>query len=507
MVFTCLSHDIIAHETTHAILDGISPRFLDPSNVDVLAFHEAFADIVALFQHFTYPEILRRQIARARGDLTTETLLGQLAVQFGKATGARCALRDAIGEFDEVTGRWRRRTPDPDAFATTEEPHDRGALLVAAVFDAFLAIYDHRTRDLLRIATGGSGILPQGDLHPDLVARLAEEAAKTSRHILAMCIRAIDYCPPVDVSFGDFLRALITADCDMVPEDDRNYRVAVIEAFRRYGIYPRDVRTLSVESLRWQPPEKEDVKPFLFLLNRVLDDKTWSQKMRRRTQSRWEHDHYREQKLRGSPWQELLSGSRADMQNGFPVRIRLSRNDLWARTRWLAARFHEEIKEKSYLLHQTGALKGRPGLMGLNFSDGHDDDAKFSVETVRPVRRVNPDGRERDDLLIQLTQRRPAFYDEARQRKETQRYRTHGFQSIAPPLDECDFKFRGGATFIVDLENFNVRYVIAKNILSEARLTREREFRARMAGTTLAELYFGGDVDGQKLARLHGGEF
>ena len=52
-VFTCLSHDIIAHESTHALLDGMHRHFIEPSNPDVLAFHEAFADIVALFQHFS----------------------------------------------------------------------------------------------------------------------------------------------------------------------------------------------------------------------------------------------------------------------------------------------------------------------------------------------------------------------------------------------------------------------------------------------------------------------
>ena len=55
-VFCALSNDIIAHETTHALLDGLHPRFQEETNPDVLAFHEAFADIVALFQHFTIPE-------------------------------------------------------------------------------------------------------------------------------------------------------------------------------------------------------------------------------------------------------------------------------------------------------------------------------------------------------------------------------------------------------------------------------------------------------------------
>jgi hypothetical protein len=55
MVFTCLSSDIIAHEMTHAILDGLHRRLQEASNGDVRAFHEGFADIVAVFQHSPSP--------------------------------------------------------------------------------------------------------------------------------------------------------------------------------------------------------------------------------------------------------------------------------------------------------------------------------------------------------------------------------------------------------------------------------------------------------------------
>src|SRR4029077_13388008 len=125
---------------------------------------------------------------------------------------------------------------------------------MAGLFRSFQNIYAQRSKDLYRIATGGTGKLPGGDIHPDLVNRLAVEAAKSARHVLTMCIRALDYVPPVDLTFGDYLRALITGDYDMVPDDDHGYRIAFIDAFRRRGIYPDDVRTLSVESLRWQGP-------------------------------------------------------------------------------------------------------------------------------------------------------------------------------------------------------------------------------------------------------------
>ena len=92
-VFSALSHDIVAHETTHAILDGTHRRLLEPTNQDMLAFHEAFADIVAIFQHFTLPGLLLDQIQRTKGNLgLMDSFLSTLAVQFGKATlrGAHC---------------------------------------------------------------------------------------------------------------------------------------------------------------------------------------------------------------------------------------------------------------------------------------------------------------------------------------------------------------------------------------------------------------------------------
>jgi hypothetical protein len=160
-------------------------------------------------------------------------------------------LRSAIGRVDE-SGRWQRLVPDPKDYQRVKAPHARGALLVAAVFDAFLAIYQSRAADLLRIATGGTGVLSAGAIHPDLVRRLSKEAGTSARHVLDLSIRALDYLPPVDITFGEYLRAIITADFDLAPEDECGYRVAFVEAFRRRGIYPRGLKTLSVDALRWR---------------------------------------------------------------------------------------------------------------------------------------------------------------------------------------------------------------------------------------------------------------
>jgi hypothetical protein len=339
-VFTCLSHDIVAHEVTHALLDGMHRRFNEPSNPDVLAFHEAFADIVALFQHFSLPEVLRNQIAYTRGDLASQNRLGELAQQFGQAIGKRGALRSAIGS-----------EPNPEDYRTVLEPHDRGSILVAAVFDAFLTIYKVRIADLLRIASEGTGVLPAGQLHPDLVSRLAEEAAFAAQHVLEMCIRALDYCPPVDITFGDYLRALVTADYEFDPVDDLHRRVAFAEAFRRRGIVPDNVRTLSVDGLLWRnvadaPDEDQDV---------VLDIvKDWA----------------------------------ADISSWNITRDRRELYDLMATKR---AALHTFL---------TGKLTGKTTVLS-----GIDPALKFEVHSIRPSLRVDWDEQPSLQWVIELTQR------------------------------------------------------------------------------------------------------
>jgi hypothetical protein len=441
MVFSCLSHDIVAHETTHALLDGLHRRYVEDNHIDTLAFHEAFADLVALFQHFTFPEVLRHQIARTRGDLSSETPLGELAHQFGEATGRYGALRSAIGEREN--GVWHPHRPDPTRLATALEPHARGAILVAAVFGAFRAIYRERVRDLVRLATSGTGELPVGDIHPDLVERLSREATKTARHFLTMCIRALDYLPPVDPTYGDFLRAMVTADFDMVPNDPHRYRVALIESFRQWGIMPDDVRATSEEHLRW---------PF----------------------AKSEH----------------ADGWYAFEKIGKELRPRISES-LYFENRSVAFDQFRTAQEKVHQL-LTRSLRG-PGedkqrkeferITGMNISSvaslpglkGSSDRGTptFEVHAVRPALRVSPDGAIMKQMIVTVTQRRKVPVD---------------------PQDRSlgEFNFRAGSTLIFDLDGPSLRYAVTRRIDDEDRLARVRMYRQSKArdASTLRSMYF-----------------
>ena len=267
-VYTCLSHDIIAHETTHAIVDGIREYFMEPTNIDVPAFHEAFADLAALFVHFAHKEVLLDTLRKTGGRLFNQQLsanvqtdsgpaiiqaqlaapnpLVALAQQFGEASGMRSSLRSALG------------TPvDSNDINIKTEPHDRGSILVSAVFDAYFTVYTRRTFDLFRIFRAGGGTLDKDDLAVPLAERLAAEASRTADQFFVICARALDYCPPVDITFGDFLRAVLTADLDFHPDDPDGVRDAFMQAFRLRGIVADDAASFSEDSLFWPKVKRQ----------------------------------------------------------------------------------------------------------------------------------------------------------------------------------------------------------------------------------------------------------
>jgi hypothetical protein len=389
-IFTALSHDIIAHETTHAILDGLHRRYAEATSIDSLAFHEAFADIVALFSHFTLYEAVYAHVQEWGGALDRESLLSGL---------------------------------------------DRGAILVAAVFDAFLTIFKTRTDDLLRIGgvTRGEG----KRINPDLAVRLTKEAGKCADHVLRMCIRALDYLPPVDVRFGEFLRAIITADFDLVPNDALNYRVAFAEAFRRRGIMADDCLSMSPENLLWESAEE------IFGANLFRRDEL----------------------------EELEVDLVPHYSRDDTIRVsEANRHNIWA---WLILKDPDRSALDRKWQQALGVFL-TPPKRPMRSINGADDEMKVEVHSVRTTRRSGPDGQDVRQLVIEVAQRRWGFFDADRQA------RIDAGKEKRPSVP--DFMFRGGATLIVDLRENKLRYVMLKRIDDHARLDEQRELLGQPDG-------------------------
>lgn len=250
-VFTCLSRDIVVHETAHALLDGLRSSFMRPSHADQAAFHEGFADVVALLSILQSQELVDRCLVTISGrlklikssKLTPDTLGKQaflrLAEQFGQELSSvrGDALRHSV-----------RLKPSPRLLRQEEfqEPHRRGEVLVAAIAQALLKVWCKRLEPL--------GTRYNQPLNRAVVA---EEGATAAKQLLQIAIRALDYLPSVDMTFGDYLSALLTADLQLYPDDKKyDYRGKLMKAFAEFGVAPANPRRADGA---WDPPPVTDL--------------------------------------------------------------------------------------------------------------------------------------------------------------------------------------------------------------------------------------------------------
>lgn len=259
-VFTCLCHDVVGHQAAHVMLSTMRPD-LDLSLLDNMSLQETLADLTPLLFHFTNREAVLDAIQRTAGiiyrsqldadpaaaagaprilaELASDNPLIAMSTEFGDAIGQKGGLRSAL------------LAPDPKAYAQADEAHARGAIVVAAMFDALFSVYQRRTVDLFRIYRAGGGHIQGNDVPEPLAGRLADEVERVATRVFNMCWRAIDYCPAAHCALGDFLRACITADAEYTRDDPWGLRDAMMQAFRMRGINPPEAPFFSEDTLRW----------------------------------------------------------------------------------------------------------------------------------------------------------------------------------------------------------------------------------------------------------------
>ena len=199
-VFTCLSHDIIAHETGHAILDGIRPYYNEINSYQTPAFHEFIADLTAILVSMRNNDVRRALEKATEGDLTKDQFVGNIAEEFGKHVEDREFLRSAIND----------KKMDDDV-NEKQYPHDNSLVLTGAMFD------------IMRL----------------MGANYMEIRNKTPRQSLwyminrftRVALQPLDLCPPVDIQFEDYVNAMLRCDIITNPVDPYGYRAIMRKIF------------------------------------------------------------------------------------------------------------------------------------------------------------------------------------------------------------------------------------------------------------------------------------
>ena len=201
-VWTCLSHDIVAHELGHAILDSFRPLWLWSEELDVPALHESIGDLLALFAALEHPQLVERIYQESGGDMRRPTLVSGLAEEFGiglRGSGV-AYLRSAL-----------EGPPYPEA---EKEAHARSTAWTAAVYDVLVALVD-------------------ASVSTDPPFEEFKQAVVTvTRRLRRMLLRALSYASPTGITMPMLARVLYEADQRLFPDDplSRDLAKQVFEA-------------------------------------------------------------------------------------------------------------------------------------------------------------------------------------------------------------------------------------------------------------------------------------
>ncbi len=195
-IYTALSHDIVVHETTHAVLDGIAPDLYDSILPQSLALHEAIADITAISQTLLNEMVLFSYDALTGGtDKDEYSALSSIAEEFGSD------IRSAEGK------NYLRRMKNSFCMNRDEMPESPKAIIVPAddphqlsqVLSGILySIIEKRMSETNRPTA-------------DIFATLETTFIPAARRVARIIFRALDYLPPGEASFIDYGRAFVLA--------------------------------------------------------------------------------------------------------------------------------------------------------------------------------------------------------------------------------------------------------------------------------------------------------
>lgn len=219
LVKTALSHDVIAHETAHAVLDGLRPYYLQASHPDAAAFHEFIGDLAAMLSLFRERESLKALVAVPRKVNAFRDLVGTLAPEVGKGL---------YGDADRYFLRSAANTLTYRDVRGDFECHRRSQVLSGFALDVLEAIYQIRVRDWRRRNRAAA-------LHGN---RVFAQLWATARAGVRLLLRPLDVLPPGGLRFDEYAATVLRLDQIAYPDDHFGYRRAVENVMQKRGIAP-----------------------------------------------------------------------------------------------------------------------------------------------------------------------------------------------------------------------------------------------------------------------------
>lgn len=144
------SSDIVTHELGHAILDAMRPDFWSVASLEIWSFHEAFSDIVALFNMMSYDIVTINTFKQTKNNFAISNNITRLAEEVGvlirnltrDSAYLSNALRDpAVEKYKYVNPKTLPKQAPNNKLAA--ECHSFGRVFSGAWYEMFVRIYAH----------------------------------------------------------------------------------------------------------------------------------------------------------------------------------------------------------------------------------------------------------------------------------------------------------------------------------------------------------------------------
>lgn len=232
-VHTALSRDIVAHETGHAILDGLAPALYDALTPESLALHESIGDLAAMLMALQSRSIRDWLVRDHGGRLDGSTPVSQLANQFGWARRMNRPLRDAN---NSVT-----------MSQAGQEPHDLSQVLTGAIWATMVRLH--------------ASALQRAQESPDSPAEttVGKALGISALRIARVLFRALDFLPPAEATFVDYARAVLRSDSVAYPIDETGYRETLTREFVERGIVAAPEDLIGAPAQPWLAVDLDNV--------------------------------------------------------------------------------------------------------------------------------------------------------------------------------------------------------------------------------------------------------
>lgn len=179
-VYTCRSLDIVAHETGHAILDGLKPGWLSAGNPPQTGgLHEAFGDLTAIFLALSQLDQVEAAIALTKANLHDKNFLAALAEQFGSALGLPQGLRNADNDLK--------------LSQVSNEVHAISQVFTGGIYDVLADIFTFEKNRQAAVKDPARVLL------------------EVSAHVCRLLITGLESAPGIGATYGDVVNKMLAA--------------------------------------------------------------------------------------------------------------------------------------------------------------------------------------------------------------------------------------------------------------------------------------------------------